>query len=134
MKALVRNIKWTLNRWYVKQRQFWRALEDNSAYKDLDSSELSVVKKVEMLAIANKQAIRFDPTTNETLIVLDDLLVTLQNQHIKIDNHQGFSHITVPSKAYDKLLTIIRREAHRERRRLKYQVKQNLQKFINKIG
>jgi len=105
----------------------------NFILKNLTSEEILLINTVKELAIKNKDCIRFDVTTSETMIVLENKLITLKQGKVSIDNHHGFNYAYLPDIAYEYLLCIVHKEAHRDRRRLKFIIKTNLQEFLKSV-
>ena len=101
--------------------------------KSLTIEQLKLYNMVVSHAIKNNSSIKFDPESDEILIVLPKMLITLKNEYVSIQNTTGFYMDRFPSLPYDILVHIIYKEAHRERRRLKYEVKQRINTFLNKL-
>ena len=134
MNKIQRWFNYRILRINVHTRQKKNKLIRNSGYKLLTKEEFAMVKKIETLAIKYRKGIQFDPQAQETLIITPNILIVLkQKGHIDINNHHGFAQMVIPDSAFNLLMMIIEREAHRERRRLKNEVKQSLKAFIDKI-
>lgn len=107
---------------------------DNVAFKSLSAEQLKVFNIVKDLAMQNNDAIKFDPKSSESLIVIPDkLLVTLKHEQVRIDNSRGFMSINMPSEAFDMLIEIVEAEAHKDRRKIKQDVKNRLHSFLDSI-
>lgn len=134
MNIFQRWFNYRILRMNVRTRQRREKFVFNSGYRLLTKEELAMVKKIEDLAIKHRDGIRYDPESQEILIIAPDVLIVLKKKgKIEINNHNGFAQMVIPDNAFSLLTKIIDREAHRERRRLKNEVKQNLRSFINKI-
>lgn len=104
------------------------------AFKSLSAEQLKVFNIVKDLAIQNNDAIKFDPKSSESLIVIPDkLLVTMKHEQVRIDNSRGFMSINMPSEAYEMLIEIVEAEAHKDRRKIKQDVKNRLHSFLDDI-
>jgi hypothetical protein len=104
------------------------------AFKSLSAEQLKVFNIVKDLAMQNNDAIKFDPKSSESLIVIPDkLLVTMKNEQVRIDNSRGFMSIQMPSEAFDMLIEIVEAEAHKDRRKIKQDVKLRLHSFLDDI-
>lgn len=107
----------------------------NYAFKVLSVEQLKVYNIVKEVAEKNNDAIRFDPKTEEILInIPDKLLVTMRGGDVRIDNSKGFMLITMPTEAYELLVEIAEKEAHKDRRKLKKDVKNRLHSFLDNIA
>lgn len=107
----------------------------NYAFKVLSVEQLKVYNIVKEVAEKNNDAIRFDPKTEEILInIPDKLLVTMRGGDVRIDNSKGFMLITMPTEAYELLVEITEKEAHKDRRKLKKDVKNRLHSFLDNIA
>jgi hypothetical protein len=135
MSNFQRWLNYRILRMNVRTRQRRNRAVINSGYKLLTKEEFDMVKKIEELAIKFNDKIKFDPEADEVIIDIPDILVVLKKKgRIEVNNHDGFAQMTIPDNAFNLLMMIINREAHRDRRRLKYKSKQNLNAFIKKIN
>lgn len=103
------------------------------AMKNLSIEQLRVIKQVTEYAVKHNEAIKFDPKSDEILIILPEVLVTLKGETIYIHNTHGFLPMPIPTEAYEMLVEVIEKEAHKERRKLKYEVKQRIHKFLDQL-
>jgi len=127
------NINYLLKKKLVKLKQASIRKKDAVAMNSLTPEQRKLYDMVVSLAVKNNSAIRFDPESDEILIVLPKMLVTLKNDSVIVQNTVGFYTERFPALPYDILVHIIYKEAHRERRRLKYEVKQRINVFLNKL-
>lgn len=104
-----------------------------SALKKMNIEQMKVFNMTKEVSIKHNDAIRFDPQSDEILIVLPKMLITLKNDTIYIHNTTGFLTMPIETDAYQMLVDIIEAEAHRERRKLKNEVKQRIGNFLNNI-
>jgi hypothetical protein len=117
----------------VKIKQSSRKKKSSIALKSMSSEQIKLYDMVISLAIKNNTAIKFDPESDEILIVLPKMLVTLKDETVIVQNTTGFYSDRFPSLPYDMMVRVIYKEAHRERRRLKYEVKLRINQFLNKL-
>lgn len=103
------------------------------AFKHMSIEQLKVFNMVVDLATKYNDAIRFDPSSDEIIIALPKMLVTLKGEIVYIHNTTGFMSMSIPTEAYDDLVRVVERHAHRERRKLKKEVKDRINDFLNKI-
>jgi hypothetical protein len=102
--------------------------------KQLSIEQLRVIKQVTEYAVNHNELIRYDLKSDEILIALTDVLVTLKGETIYIHNTNGFLPTPIPTEAYEMLLEVIEKEAHKDRRRLKYEVKQRIHNFLDQLS
>jgi len=105
-----------------------------SALKKMNSEQMKAFNMVKSFAVKHNDAIRFDPYSDEILILLPKMLITLKNDTIYVHNTTGFLTIPIETAAYEMLVDIIHIESHKERRKLKYEVKQRINDFLTKIS
>ena len=96
--------------------------------------QLSLYRMVEDVAIKNNSNIVFDPFSSEIIISLPNILIILEGPIITVHNTNGFYSTEMNPTATTKLVDIIQREAHKERRKFKYQAKLRLQKFLVELN
>ena len=126
-------IKYRIKRIIVRYKQSLRTKRQLKALKKLNSEQSITFLKVKDIAIKNRTAIKFDNESNEILIILPKMLITLIDGTVKIHNTTGFVSIDFPIEGYELLVQVVNREAHKERRKLKYEVKLRILEFINSI-
>ena len=122
-----------IKRKLVKLKQSSQRKKLAIAIKSMSSEQEKLYNMVISLAIKNNSAIKFDPESDEILIVLPKMLVTLKDETVIVQNTTGFYTDRFPSLPYDIMVRVIYKEAHRERRRLKYEVKLRINNFLNKL-
>lgn len=89
---------------------------------------------IENIAKQKPEAIRYVKFENETLIIVEDVTITLKkNGKVYIDNHTGFHSQWFSDTAFALLNSIVDTEAHRYRRKLKYEAKCNRIRFLQSI-
>ena len=120
-----------LKRLQVKWRTYWRHYRKEQCYKKITSEQRDMFYLVSRVVSANNDKILFDPVSKETLIVLPEALYIIKNNEISILNHNRFVTTWFYDDLYEHVLEIINREAHRYRRKLKYQSTKNIREFIN---
>ena len=127
------NMMYKFRKAIVLFKQRMKIKSQKAAFKMMNSEQMEVFNMTKAIAIKHNDAIRFDPHSDEILIVLPKMLITLKNNTIHIHNHTGFLTMSIETAAYEMLATIIEVEAHRERRKLKNEVKQRIVEFLNSI-
>ena len=122
-----------------KQRVIKRG--QDMAFKHMSLEQNKVFNMVKDLAIKYNEAIRFDPTSDEIIIAITknlvnvkgEMLITLKGETVYIHNTTGFMSMSIPTEAYEVLVKVVEKQAHRERRKLKKEVKDRINEFLNKI-
>lgn len=127
------NLKYKYKRFYVRTRLNFKEKKHRKAISMLNQEQLKVFNMVMTLADKNSTDIKFDPETQETLIVLNDMLVTLTPFIVHIDNTHGFRSTIFPENAFEIIDNKLNKEAHRVRRKLKYDVKIRINNFLNNV-
>jgi len=127
------NIKYFIKRKLVNFKKASNKKKEEIAMKSLTSEQQKLYNVIISLAKKNNKAIKFDPESDEILIVLFETLITLKNECIIYQNTNDFYTDKFPSLPYEILVRVIYKEAHRERRRLKYEVRQRINVFLNKL-
>jgi len=127
------NLSYKFKRFIVKKKQNFRYSKNQKAIAMLNQEQEKVFHMVMSLAVKNSKDIRFDPETQETLIVLENMLVTITPYTVHIDNTHGFRSTNFPQEAYEIMDAILNKEAHRVRRKLKYDVKMRINTFLNNV-
>ena len=127
------NLSYKYKRFYVQSRLKFRANKYKKAIGNLDTEQIKVFSMVMNMAKKNSEDIKFDPESSETLIVLSEMLVTIKPYVVHIDNTHGFRSTRFPQDAYEIMDSILIKEAHRVRRKLKNDVKMRINLFLNKV-
>lgn len=130
---IIKFIKRKINRRIVHARQLLKKKKYTSALNKLSSDEIQLFHTVIDIAKNHRSDIRFDPCSSEILIVLPQMLLTLKNDVITIQNTNGFLIKHFPEESYSYVVKCIEHEAHRERRKLKHEVKKRIHEFLNNI-
>lgn len=128
------NIMYSIKRQIVLYNQKRTKNFEKRAFKKLSTEEIKTFNMVKDIAIKNNSAIKFDPESDEILIILPKMLITLKHQNVEIHNTTGFITVNIPFDAYSILVKIVTKEAHKERRKLKHEVKLRIREFLNKIS
>lgn len=127
------NLNYRISRFIVRTKQNIRTKKYNNAVAKLNSEQLTVFNLIMEMATKHRACIRFDPEVEETLIVTPDKLFTINKYKVNIDNTHGFLPTHFPNGAYDIMEKKLKKEGHKERRRLKHEVKVRKQEFLDKI-
>lgn len=127
------NINYKLSKLIVRFRQRMKRKNEKIAFDKISAEQIRVFNMVKDLAIKYNSAIKFDPKSDEILFILPKMLVTLRGQTVYIHNTTGFMSMVIPLEAYKILVDIIEKEAHKERRKLKYEVRLRINEFLSKI-
>ena len=128
------NIRYKIKRRVVLYKQRTAQKAKLNALRNMSTEQKKVYHMVTELAIKNTSSIKFDPYTLEILIVLPKMLITLKHDNIHIHNTTGFLSIPFRPDAYEIIVNIIKVEANRERRRLKYEVKERINDYLTKLS
>jgi hypothetical protein len=136
MKSLKINVRpmFKLKRLIVKYKKRIKFKNEEKIVSRMTKQQLSVFNTVKDVVSKNRSSIMFDPMSRETLVVLPDMLITLKHDMVYIDNTSGFLSVKYDIRAHQLLTNFINSEVHRERRKLKYEVKQRINEFIKKIS
>lgn len=127
------SLSYTYARFHVGTKLRLRANKYRKAIAMLNQEQLLVFNMVMSLAEKNSFDIKFDPETDETLIVSQNMLVTITKYVVHIDNTHGFRSTQFPQDAFEIMEDKLYKEAHRVRRKLKHDVKVRINKFLNKV-
>lgn len=127
------SISYKFSKSMVRFRQRMRRKRESIAFKKISAEQLKVYTMVKDLAVKHNSAIKFDPKSDEILLILPKMLVTLKGETVYIHNTTGFMSMMMPSEVYEILVEHVEKEAHKERRKLKHEVKQRINEFLTKI-
>lgn len=127
------NLNYKIKKAYVRFKQRARKKGQDIAFKNMSLEQMKVFNMVKDLAVKHNESIRFDPKSDEIIIALTKMLVTLKGETVYIHNTTGFMSMIIPTEAYEYLVRIVEVQAHRERRKLKKEVKDRINEFLNKI-
>lgn len=135
MKKLIntKSIIYKIKRNIVKYRNRIKQKSIVNSLGKLTTDELNLYNKIAYISKENKKDIRFDPVSNEILITLPNMLIILNNKKVSIYNTTGFLNMELPDDTYNILVGIIQYEAHRERRRLKFETKKRINNFLDEL-
>lgn len=115
----------------IRFRQRMKLKREKFAFSHMTKEQTKVYTMVVNYAKKHREDIRFDPESDEILIVMEHMLITLKGEVVHILNSHGFYPAPIPTEAYEILTEIIKKEAHKDRRRLKNDVKIRINKFLN---
>ena len=127
------NLSYIYKRFHVRTKLKFRANKYNKAIASLNQEQVKVFHMIMSMAEKNSDDIKFDPESQETLIVLPEMLVTITPYTVHIDNTHGFRSTIFPQDAYEIMDDKLNKEAHRVRRKLKYDVKMRINTFLNNV-
>ena len=131
---MISYIKNKIKRSNVKTRQKRKAFEVRAAMKTMNFEQKEVFDLVVEKAKKYPKEIRYDKIDKETLIVLEDLIITIKmdgnDYKVFVDNHKGFHPQWFYEAAFNLLNDIVDTEAHRYRRRIKHGTRMNIRAFI----
>jgi len=134
---VTRYFSYQIKRMNVRTRQKRKESERNHALKLLNSEQKDVFDLVVMTVKKHPEKILYDKITGEVLIVEERMLFTLyhdtKDHMVSIHNHSGFHSQWFMESSYNYLMEIVNTEAHRYRRRLKYEVRTNIRNFLKGI-
>jgi len=114
----------------IRRRRQW----DDKIRKSLNKQQLETFELVEQLSSDYPESIMYDKYSDfeETMIRLPHLLVTMSDYTVHVNNTTGFNPASLPKPAYNHLMNIVDRNAHRYRRGLRYETQSNISAFIKK--
>ena len=127
------SLRYKIKKQVVRYKQRSAKKAQLLALNAMSIEQTKTYNMVKDLAIKHRDCIKFDPYSLEILIVLPKMLITLKSDTVYIHNTNGFLTVSLRTDVYEMLVKIIQIEAHRERRKLKYEVKLRINDFINKI-
>lgn len=128
------SIGYKIKKSIVRFRQRMKRKREKFAFSHMTKEQTKVYSMVVNYAKKHREDIRFDPESDEILIVMEHMLVTLKGEVVHILNSHGFYPAPMPSEAYEILIETIKREAHKDRRRLKNEVKLRINNFLNEAS
>jgi hypothetical protein len=126
-------LKYKLKKLYVRIKEKSKDKNKSKILKKFTKEQTKIFNLVSTLAIQDKSSIKFDNQTSEVLLILPKMLITLNGNNVSIDNTTGFLSIDFPIEGFNLLVEVINKEAHKERRRLKHEVKLRIHDFIDNI-
>lgn len=127
------SLSYKINKLYIIINRKLKAKKNRKAIASLNQEQLKVFNMVMSLAEKNSEDIRFDKDTQETMFYLPNMLVTITPYVVHIDNTHGFRTTIFPNNAFDIMEDKLNKEAHRVRRKWKYEAKLRINKFLNKV-
>lgn len=127
------SISYKFSKSMVRFRQRMKRKREKIAFKKISMEQMRVFNMVKDLSVKHNSAIKFDPKSDEILLILPKMLVTLKGETVYIHNTTGFMSMIMPSEVYEILVEHVEKEAHKERRKLKHEVKQRINEFLIKI-
>ena len=126
-------LRYKYSKFLISTKQRYKENKYKKALAKLNVEQLKVFNLVMDLAIKNNNCIRFDPKIEETLIVMPEILITITKYKVVIQNSHGFLTTQFRDDAYEIMDEALTKEAHKERRKLKHDVKIRINQFLNKI-
>ena len=135
--SVIRYFSYRIKRMNVRTRQKRKASERKHALSLLSSEQKDVFDLVVMTVKKHPEKILYDKVTGEVLIVEENRLFTMyhdsKDHMVSIHNHSGFHSQWFMESSYNYLMDIVNAEAHRYRRKLKYEVRMNIRNFLKGI-
>jgi hypothetical protein len=113
----------------VRSKQRMKTKRDEAHLRTLSIEQMKVFKLVKELAKNNRECIKFDPHSDEIILLLENMLITMKYEIVCVD----LTNIKLPSTVFSMLVEFIYMEAHKDRRKLKYQYKKKLNNFLDNI-
>ena len=104
--------------------------------KRMNSTQLKTFNGVVKTCKENPETIRYDKVTGETLILFEaqNVIITLKNNTVSTYNHTKFGPpVWFTDEQFKYLNSLIDMEAHRYRRRLKWEITDNTNKFLDEV-
>jgi hypothetical protein len=86
------------------------------------------------IGVTHNEYIKFDPEIDEIMIYMPDMLIVIGNYMVNIDNTHGFIPTEFQNDAYEIMQSLLKKEGHRNRRKLKHEVKIRKRNFMDKIS
>lgn len=126
-------LMYKVKRLIVKYKQKFKVKKERRILNGMNKEQTKVFNMVKDIVINNRNCVNFDPYSNEILIVLPSMLITIKHDMVYVDNTSGFLSTKFKLDAHDMLKQFIQAEIHRERRKLKHEVKGRIHNFITKI-
>jgi hypothetical protein len=132
------NISYRIKRHNVGVRQKRDLVLAKNATSLMNIDQKNYFDIVLKLVKKHPEYIKYDKITNETLIIGKSIVVTLYHSDkdymVKIENHRDFpSPQWFHETSYHYLISIIDKEAHRFRRKLLKEARDNKSEVINRI-
>ena len=127
------NLSYSIKKVVVRFRLRMKKKRDYLALKHMSIEQSKVFYRVKELAVANNDSIKFDPASDEIIMHFPKLLITLKGDTVYIHNTTQFVTMNIPPEAFEMLVGILEREAHKERRKFKLEVKKRLNVFLDNI-
>lgn len=127
------NLSYKIKKVVVRFKLRMKKKRNDLALKHMSIEQLKVFYRVKELAIAHNDSIKFDPASDEIIMHFPKLLITLKGETVYIHNTTQFVPMTIPAEAYAMLVEILQKEAHKERRKFKLEVKKRLNVFLDNI-
>ena len=123
------NLSYKYKRFYVRKKLEYRAKKHYNALIKLNQEQLKVFNMVMSLAKKNSNDIKFVLDTQEILIVLPDMLITLKRFRVYVD----IISTPFPQDIFEIMENELIKEGHRVRRKLKHDVKVRINSFLNNV-
>ena len=135
MNSISLALKWFILRKKAKLNIRYINNKNKNAMKLMNNDQLRAFHLVERVSSKCPECIYYDKFDgeSETLLTQKRLLITLHNKAVSIDNHKGFHTEYLPEESFNLLMRIVDKNAHRFRRKLKYEVRLNIRAFMDSI-
>jgi hypothetical protein len=134
---MIRWIRYRIARMKVRARKRGTIAHERRIMNLMSVEQKQVFDLVVNLAKKYPDEIRYDKDPEETTIIIPDVLITIyagnKEKLVSIDNHTGFHTQWFYESVFVFLNHKVDIEAHRYRRRLKYEVKMRIREFLNHI-
>jgi hypothetical protein len=128
------NLNYKINRIIIKIKQFKAKNKYAKAVKKLNTEQLRVFNYIMNIGVTHNEYIKFDPEIDEIMIYMPDMLIVIGNYMVNIDNTHGFIPTEFQNDAYEIMQSLLKKEGHRNRRKLKHEVKIRKRNFMDKIS
>jgi hypothetical protein len=134
IEKIFKGINFKIKRKIVRDRQRREKKEEMIALNGMSIEQRKTFDTVKDLATKYKDSIRFDPNSSEIIIVPPRMLITLKKDTVFIDDINGFLSMPFRVDAYELLIKYINNEAHREKRKITYEIKLKICDFLTKVS
>ena len=133
LEKKVKNLNYKIKRRIVLSKKLKEKKDEIIALKGMSIEQRKTFDMVKDLATRYKSSIKFDPYSSEIIIVPPKMLITLKKDTVFIDDTNGFLSMHFRVDAYELLVKHIQDEAHREKRKITYEIKLKICDFIEKM-
>lgn len=124
------NLDYKVRRLRVEWRARAREKDYKKAISELTLEQKDIFDIIEGLSKSTPSCIKFDPEVDKSMLEAPNVLITLRSPKVFVLNSHGF-HTEVFSKdTFDVLESIVKREAHRDRRKLEREGRNRVRAFL----